>query len=277
METTVQERTAHRIGDYINDMHQPLDDIQPGMWILVDHPRRLVRVEGRGTIEVKGTKTEDGMAVPVFEEKPVVNLTALLPLKPIEGFVDQTEALVNRYLADAVLKDGDSFNDIQWQESWATRVTGVLTTLGDTRATLRSESKHYRQLFCIAQRGRSPKREGTGPVALLDVRGTVIPSHLIPDDMVATVEAINERALMLSEAMKEEVASNKQREYDLWKIQAEAEARVAAEAKFRASAPDEELVKVRAELASVLKTNTRQAEKIAVLAARKRAKGSDNE
>jgi len=214
----------------------PLDDLKPGMVIYMDHPKRLVQVEGPGFFQEKRDTLIGGRSIPQLVTVPVVIVKAVIPGVPIKGFVDEYEASFLKTVRESILAKNAPYNDIQWTEKWNVRGIGLLINPEKSPAE-RSEQadKQVFQLYCCATEGRDPDNEENSPIANKPCSGSIVPHQDVPAGLFLTNEEREEQAKSIAESAerkaKEKAVKDAEdtRILEMWRIKEEAKARVEAE------------------------------------------------
>lgn len=232
---------AMRVGEEISyEEGDPLMVFEKGMYIMLYHPRRIARVDEQSILNrpEKVLRNADGRSMTMTElvhHKTIV-CTVTLPEVEIPGWVTaQQAATVKAVLSRAVLEMEEGFNDIQWTEEWAIRPVGKTQHMrgADSRVLVRSDKTTVQQVFCIAINGRNPSFEQSSPIVGMKVSGEVIPSELVPDSLIKSMDEIRDRALLASKAKRAELERTASHEERLREIREEAMAKVEAEAAYK--------------------------------------------
>ena len=222
------------------EFHDPLKGLDPGMVILLDHPRRVARIEGPTTYNIVVETRENNRPIKTISQKPAVQVTVAILDKSLGEMVSETELAQMCIVRDSVLACPDDYNDAQWAEKWGTRPCGILVNPVKS-AAYRSEDKWGLQLYCAEVEGRNPEREATSPVCNRPVTGQVVPHELVPDGLFRTPVELREEAeeVQTRETVRAEKAAEKQRQEDheqrMLEIHEMARARVEAEREYDAA------------------------------------------
>jgi len=252
---------AQIVGEEVT-LQDPRDVLTDGTVILMDHPRRVCRIEGRKDITVLDKETKNGKEVTVRKDIKVVVARAVIPSDPMPGFVEEDEAVVNRIVRRAILARKTPYNDVQWEEQWDIRAVSPLKNPERSPAMRDDEATPVFQLYCRNASGRDPDCERNSPVIGLVCTGSIIPNDIVPDGLFMTNEErsaeaeriANEAAILEAKLAKEKAEED--RENELWKIKQEAIARFEVEQEMKDKAAG--LATISAEELEALRANQKK-------------------
>lgn len=249
-----------KVYDYSQNQEQvlmaddPLEQLEVGMFLMVEYPRRIARVDRIGTRRVLEHQT-DGR--PKWVEHPCAFVTVTIPSMAIPGFVDELSAKATARNAESLLIVGDA---PQWEEIWGVRSVKRLNNPPGVAAKREAGVGNVLivgQLYCVQQTGRT-NAEKSSPVVGTIIVGDVIPADLIPAPIFRTPA---ERAQDAINAKKRAEEREKQRvgaiaeaawskQIELTEIGARKQAEVAHELQGTADVADENN-RLRAEIAAM--------------------------
>ena len=231
--------TQERVGTE-QALSDQIGDLSKGTVILMDYPKRVVRVERKRRITIIDMEMRSGREVPVKKDIDVIEVRAVIPGMEIPGFISKATAHKNTGIRRSILGNmASDANDVQWTELWDLRPVGQLDNPPRSAAE-RSEKNIVFQLYCRSTEGRDESNIRSSPITDMPCKGTVIPKDVVPDALFMTDKDRTAEAVRISkevELQAEEDAKAKKatdREEAIWRINAEAEARVRAEIKVRA-------------------------------------------
>jgi len=191
--------------DGTSNAFNEITKIEKGMFILVDSPRRIVRVD-----EVtRQTRVFIENETPIQKDVDVVLVTATLPTKPIEGFVTKLQATSNEKTMEVGYKTGTL---MQWKETWRSR-SAYRVIRPEGFAVISSGYRNIvSQVYVELRSGHIPDSTSKNGmdhqnIVCSVVTGTILPDELMPRGIFLTPE---QRELKKEEAIARAITKAEQ-------------------------------------------------------------------
>jgi len=173
-----------------------LDEVKKGQIWLLDAPKRIARIEAKTQIEVQTAVTVQGKTMPQMAVESAFQAIVTIPHMPIEGYIDDEEALNMAYLRQSLtdvpemLPKGEltvcRFGTV-WHEVWAQRVVHPLVNPPRSMAFV-DEEKLELQVYCHAQYGVSRTMERSSPARGMVITGVLLDKGIVPNGMFNAAE-----------------------------------------------------------------------------------------